>query len=49
MCIVVLFFKFEVWVKLLEADYIGFEIFNKFVVGYGFDYNEFGCNLFVIY
>ena len=36
-------------VKPLEADYIGFEIPNKFVVGYGLDYNELGRNLPAIY
>lgn len=29
----------------INIDYIGFEIPNKFVVGYGFDYNEIGRNL----
>jgi hypoxanthine phosphoribosyltransferase len=26
--------------RLVEADYVGFEIPNEFVVGYGLDYNE---------
>jgi hypoxanthine phosphoribosyltransferase len=26
--------------KLVDADYVGFEIPNEFVVGYGLDYNE---------
>ena len=29
----------------LKADYVGFEIPNAFVVGYGLDYNEFYRNL----
>ena len=29
----------------LQADYVGFEIPNEFVVGYGLDYNEFYRNL----
>ena len=26
--------------RLVEADYVGFDIPNEFVVGYGLDYNE---------
>ncbi len=33
----------------LEIDYVGFEIPNKFVVGYGLDYEGFGRNLPEIY
>jgi len=33
----------------LEIDHIGFEIPNKFVVGYGLDYNGLGRNLKDIY
>lgn len=32
-----------------ELDYVGFEIENKFVVGFGLDYNGFGRNLSAIY
>lgn len=32
-------------VKNIEADYVGFEIDNEFVVGYGLDYNEHYRNL----
>lgn len=33
----------------LKADYIGFEIENKFVVGYGLDYDNLGRNYPMIY
>jgi hypoxanthine phosphoribosyltransferase len=33
----------------LEADYVGFSIPSKFVVGYGLDYNERGRELDAIY
>ena len=29
----------------IEADYVGFEIPNKFVLGYGLDYEEYYRNL----
>jgi hypoxanthine phosphoribosyltransferase len=32
-------------VEDISADYIGFEIPNAFVVGYGLDYNEYYRNL----
>lgn len=33
----------------LKMDYVGFEIPNKFVIGYGLDYNGLGRNLPAIY
>ena len=33
----------------LQVDYLGFEIENAFVLGYGMDYNEYGRNLPEIY
>lgn len=33
----------------LDCDYVGFDIEDKFVVGYGLDYNEEGRNLPLIY
>jgi len=33
----------------IRADYVGFEIENKFVVGYGLDYNGLGRNLPELY
>jgi len=35
--------------EIQELDYIGFEIPNEFVVGYGLDYNGLGRNLTDIY
>lgn len=35
--------------EIAELDYIGFEIPNEFVVGYGLDYNGLGRNLTDIY
>jgi hypoxanthine phosphoribosyltransferase len=47
--IVSLFFKPEAYKKSLNIDYIGFEIPNKFIVGYGLDYNGLGRNISEIY
>ncbi|WP_431293435.1 hypothetical protein [Pedobacter sp. P26] len=35
--------------KIEELEYVGFEIPNEFVVGYGLDYNGLGRNLTDIY
>ena len=47
--IVTLLFKPEVYKKELPIDYIGKNIKDKFVVGYGLDYNGYGRNLPSIY
>lgn len=47
--IATLFFKPEAYVKNLDIHYIGFSIENKFIVGYGLDYDELGRNLPEIY
>ena len=44
-----LIFKKEAFQKDFPIDYLGFEIENKFIVGYGLDYNEYGRNLDAIY
>ncbi|RTZ67279.1 MAG: hypoxanthine phosphoribosyltransferase, partial [Aquificaceae bacterium] len=36
-------------VEKIEADFVGFKIPDKFVVGYGLDWNELGRNLKGIY
>jgi hypoxanthine phosphoribosyltransferase len=33
----------------ISLDYVGFDIENKFVVGYGLDYDGLGRNLNAIY
>ncbi|GLB48809.1 hypoxanthine phosphoribosyltransferase [Neptunitalea sp. Y10] len=47
--IATLFYKPEVYDKELPIDYIGLEIPNKFIVGYGLDYDELGRNLPEVY
>ncbi len=47
--IVSLLFKKEALVNPVTVDYYGFDIPNKFVVGYGLDYNQRGRNLKGIY
>jgi len=47
--IATLLFKPEVYKKKYPIDYIGLEIPNTFVVGFGLDYNEQGRNLKEIY
>lgn len=44
-----LLFKPDALKHEVPLDYIGFEIPNKFVVGYGLDYNELGRNIPAIY
>ncbi len=44
-----LFFKPEAYTKQHKIDYIGMEIPNKFIVGYGLDYDELGRNLPEVY
>jgi hypoxanthine phosphoribosyltransferase len=44
-----LLFKPEAYLGKNKPKYIGLEIPNKFVVGYGLDYNELGRNLKEIY
>ena len=41
--------KPDVYKKDYKLDYVGMEIPNKFIVGYGLDYNELGRNLPDIY
>lgn len=47
--IATLFFKPEAYKKDIEIDYIGMEIPNKFIVGFGLDYDEQGRNLPEVY
>jgi hypoxanthine phosphoribosyltransferase len=44
-----LLFKPEAMKENIEIDYVGFDIENKFVVGYGLDYDGFGRNMNQIY
>lgn len=44
-----LLFKPEAYKKDMKIDYIGFEVQNEFVVGYGLDYDGLGRNLRDIY
>lgn len=44
-----LFFKPEAYTKNIKIDYIGFSIANKFIVGFGLDYNKQGRNLSEVY
>lgn len=47
--IATLFLKPEVYNRELKIDYVGQNIENKFVVGYGMDYNNLGRNLPELY
>lgn len=44
-----LFFKPEAYTQEYSIDYIGMEIPNNFIVGYGLDYNGLGRNLTQVY
>lgn len=47
--IATLFYKPEAYKKDLHLDYVGMEIPNEFIVGYGLDYNGLGRNLTQVY
>jgi hypoxanthine phosphoribosyltransferase len=47
--IATLLFKPDAYTKDIHLDYIGFEIPNDFVVGYGLDYDGYGRNLPSVY
>ncbi len=44
-----LFFKPEAYKQNITINHIGFSIENKFIVGYGLDYNKQGRNLSEVY
>lgn len=44
-----LFFKSEIYNGEYAIDYVGLEIPDRFIVGYGLDYNELGRNLKEVY
>ena len=44
-----LFFKPQSYRKSIAVDYVGFEIPNDFVIGWGLDYNGYGRNLEDVY
>lgn len=47
--IATLFFKPEAYTKDIKIDYIGIRIPNKFIVGFGLDYDGLGRNLPEVY
>ena len=47
--VVALLYKCEACIKEVRIDYLGREIPNDFVIGYGLDYNGYGRNLKDIY
>lgn len=47
--IATMFFKPEAYMKDIRLDYVGMEIPNEFIVGYGLDYKGFGRNLRDVY
>jgi hypoxanthine phosphoribosyltransferase len=44
-----LLFKPEAYTKNIPVDYVGMEVKNEFLVGYGLDYDGLGRNLRDIY
>jgi hypoxanthine phosphoribosyltransferase len=44
-----LFFKPAAYLKSIDIDYVGFEIPDDFVIGYGLDYEGYGRNLPSVY
>ena len=49
MRIATLFLKTDVYSKQIELDYVGFEIPNNFIIGFGLDYNGYGRNFRSVY
>lgn len=47
--IATLFLKPDVYSKDIKIDYVGIRIPNKFIVGFGLDYNGLGRNLIDVY
>lgn len=47
--IATLFYKSEIYNGEYSIDYVGIDIPDKFIVGYGLDYNELGRNLKEVY
>ena len=47
--IATLFFKPDAYLQDIKLDYVGIRIPNKFIVGYGLDYDQLGRNLADIY
>lgn len=47
--IATLFFKPDAYKKDIKLDYVGIRMPNKFIVGYGLDYNGLGRNLPEVY
>ena len=47
--IATLFLKSEAYKQDIKIDYVGIRIPNKFIVGYGLDYNGLGRNLPQVY
>jgi hypoxanthine phosphoribosyltransferase len=47
--IATLLFKPQSYLKNMKIDYVGLEIVNEFVIGYGLDYNGYGRNYENIY